>query len=255
MNRKWLALFYIPPLIIVSVMRTFPGMVSDTELRIAIAVLAGAMTGTFTRVLIHRVPMMMHSPEPGFSLFSPGLLFPVKVGWLFPLTELLFSLSAVCLVSLLPQLSSVLMALLLLLLLWSLTVIDIRDGLLPDMLTQPLVWSGLLCCVVGVSRISLSEAVTGAIAGWLSLWLVYWLMYYSTGKEGLGYGDFKLFAGLGAWNGWEALPSILLWATCFTLLLPLWRLLQRQVGWRDAYPFGPGLAVSGGIYWLAAEMG
>lgn len=230
-------------------------MSSDTGFWIAIVALTGAMTGTFARVLIHRIPLMMHSPDPGFTLFSPRLRCTVKRGYHFPLTELLFMLSAVFLAYLLPQSFSVMMAILLLLLLWSLAVIDIRDGLLPDMLTQPLVWFGLLCCVVGISRISLNEAVTGAIGGWLSLWLVYWLMYYSTGKEGLGYGDFKLFSGLGAWNGWEALPHILLWATCFTLLFPLWRLLQRRVNWRDAYPFGPGLAVSGGIYWLVAEMG
>lgn len=255
MNRKWLVSLFILVLTVVTVMCTFPGTISDSSLLIAIAALMGAVTGFFARVLIHRVPLMMHSPDPGFTLFSPVLRCPAKIGWHYPFTELLFSLSAVLLVCLLPQLPSALMALLLFLLLWTLAAIDLQHGLLPDMLTQPLVWAGLLCCVSGISRLSLGEAVTGAAVGWFSLWTLYWLVFCSTGKEGLGYGDCKLFAGLGAWNGWEALPHILLLATGFTLLHPLWRLIQRRVDWRDAYPFGPGLSVSGGMYWLVAEMG
>jgi len=239
---------------VASVMSTFPGTISDSGLWIAIAALTGAATGNFARVLIHRVPLMMHNLDPGFTLFSPRSHCPAKTGSC-PFTELLFAFCAVLLTCLLPKPIVVLMAILQLLLLWSLTIIDLRYGLLPDMLTQPLVWSGLLCCVLGISRVSLGEAVTGATVGWLFLWLMYWLLFYSTGKEGLGYGDFKLFAGLGAWNGWEALPHILLWATGFTLLHLLWRLIQQRVGWRDAYPFGPGLSVSGGIYWLVAEVG
>mgnify|MGYP004716431057 CR=1 FL=1 len=167
MNRK------LQALIILSVVVTSFGTIANTGTGVAVLALAGAATGYFARVLIHRVPLMMHSPDPGFTLFSPRLGSPATS----PLTELLFTLSAVLLACLLPQLSSALMALLLLLLLWSLAIIDIRDGLLPDMLTQPLVWSGLLCCVVGLSRISLDVAVAGAATGWLSLWLVSWLMF------------------------------------------------------------------------------
>lgn len=241
--------------------------------------LAGAAVGSFANVVIHRVPLMLHNPDPAFTLFLPRSRCPAcgamlrwwqnipllswcllrgrcarcqaNIGWHYPLTELLFTLASALLAYFLPTSPVAPMAILLLLLLWSLAIIDLQHGLLPDMLTQPLVWAGLLCCVMGISRISLEEAVTGATVGWLSLWLIYWLVFYSTGKEGLGYGDFKLLAGLGAWNGWEALPQIVLWAACFTLIFPLWRMLLRRADWRAASPFGPGLAASGGIYWLA----
>lgn len=249
---------------------------------IAIVALTGAAAGSFANVVIHRVPLMLHNPDPRFTLFLPHSHCPAcgtmlrwwhnipvlswcllrgrcagcqgRIGWHYPLTELLFTLAAALLAWLLPALPTTLMAILLLLLLWPLAAIDLRHGLLPDMLTQPLIWSGLLCCVIGISRIRLEDAVVGAVAGWLSLWLLYWLVFYTTGKEGMGYGDFKLLAGLGAWNGWEVLPQIVLWAACFTLISPLWRLFRGRTDWRDALPFGPGLAASGGLCWLAGEI-
>lgn len=257
-------------------------MISDTGIWMVIMALTGMVTGSFANVVIHRIPLMIHNPDPHFTLFLPRSRCPAcgealrwwqniplfswcilrgrcaecqaAIGWHYPLTELLFTFTAILLAYLLPVPATALMAILLLLLLWSLAAIDLRHGLLPDMLTQPLVWSGLLCCIIGISRISLEEAVTGAMVGWFSLWLIYWLVFYSCGKEGMGYGDFKLFAGLGAWNGWEALPQVLFWAACFSLVSPIWRLVQRRTDWREAIPFGPGLAVSGGLYWLVAEI-
>ena len=257
-------------------------MVADTGIWMAIAALTGAATGSFTNVAIYRVPLMIASPDPRFTLLLPRSRCPVcevplrwwhiipllswcmlrgrcaacqvRIGWRYPLTELLFTLSAPLLAYWLPTPEAVMMAILLLFLLWSLAVIDLRDGLLPDMLTQPLVWSGLVCSMAGIGRLSPQEAAAGAVAGWLSLWLLYWLVFYATGKEGMGYGDVKLFAGLGAWNGWEALPQILLLAVCLSLVFPVWRYVQRATNWRDAVPFGPGLAASGGFYWLAGEI-
>lgn len=253
----------------------------EREIWMTIVVLTGVATGSFANVVIHRIPLMIYNPDPRFTLFLPRSHCPVcgetlrwwqnipilgwcllrgrcagcqvEIGRHYPLTELLFTFTSLLLAYLLPSPTSVLMAIMLLLLLWSLAAIDLRHGLLPDMLTQSLVWSGLLCSVMGFSRITLEEALTGAVAGWLSLWILYWLAFYSTGKEGMGYGDFKLFAGLGAWNGWEALPQVLFLAACLSLISPVWRLIQRRT-WRDAIPFGPGLAASGGLYWLAGEI-
>lgn len=104
-------------------------------------------------------------------------------------------------------------ALIALWLMWSLllplVVIDARHMLLPDCLTQPLLWTGLMFHAL-FRTLPLTEAIYGAVAGYLSLWLVYWAFRLLTGREGLGYGDFKLLAALGAWCGWQALPSIVL---------------------------------------------
>ncbi|MFH7097718.1 prepilin peptidase, partial [Klebsiella pneumoniae] len=101
--------------------------------------------------------------------------------------------------------------------------IDARTQLLPDRLTLPLLWAGLLFNLNEV-YIALPDAVAGAMAGYLALWSVYWLFRLLTGKEALGYGDFKLLAALGAWCGWQVLPQVLLLASASGLV---WTLLQR----------------------------
>ena len=91
----------------------------------------------------------------------------------------------------------------------TMTMIDVDHKLLPDDITLPLLWLGLLFNIDG-TYVSLTDAVIGAMAGYLILWSVYWLFKLTTGKEGMGYGDFKLLAALGAWLGWQALPLIIL---------------------------------------------
>lgn len=83
--------------------------------------------------------------------------------------------------------------------------------LLPDQITLPLVWSGIALALFNISPVSLQDSVVGAMAGYLALWSVYWLFKLLTGKEGMGYGDFKLLAALGAWLGWQHLPMIILY--------------------------------------------
>ena len=90
-----------------------------------------------------------------------------------------------------------------------LAAIDADTTLLPDDITQPLVWAGLLAATLGLSPIGLTDALWGATAGYLFLWTVYWVFRLITGKEGMGHGDFKLLAGLGAWLGWPALLSLI----------------------------------------------
>ncbi len=134
-----------------------------------------------------------------------------------------------------------------LLLLWTLltlVLIDLDTLLLPDRLTLPLLWGGLLINSFGALT-DLQSAVWGAMMGYLLLWAVYWLYWWITHREGLGYGDFKLLAGLGAWFGWQALPPVLLLASftgVVTGLLWLWR-----GGYSRHTPmaFGPFLAAAG----------
>ncbi|MEI7245109.1 A24 family peptidase [Pectobacterium carotovorum] len=135
-------------------------------------------------------------------------------------------------------------ALILLSFLLVLTVIDIKTLLLPDVLTLSLLWMGLLFNLSG-TFVSLNDAVVGAMAGYLSLWLLYWAFKYATGKEALGYGDFKLLAALGAWLGWQALPNLVLVAALSGLAVTLiWRGLRKE---DTAKPlaFGPWLAIGG----------
>nr|WP_240355778.1 A24 family peptidase [Pectobacterium polaris] len=135
-------------------------------------------------------------------------------------------------------------ALILLSFLLALTVIDIKTLLLPDVLTLSLLWMGLLFNL-SETFVPLNDAVVGAMAGYLSLWLLYWVFKYATGKEALGYGDFKLLAALGAWLGWQALPNLVLVAALSGLVVTLvWRGLRKE---DTAKPlaFGPWLAMGG----------
>jgi len=127
-----------------------------------------------------------------------------------------------------------------------LAVIDIREQLLPDDITLPLMWLGLLLSLKGVFA-NTTDAIIGAVAGYLSLWLIYHLFRLLTKKEGMGYGDFKLFAAIGAWLGWQFLvPTILLSAAVGAIV----GTTQIMVAGRDRsqpIPFGPYLAASGWI--------
>lgn len=132
-------------------------------------------------------------------------------------------------------------------LVWSLlamTFIDIDTQLLPDDLTLPLVWAGLLVNLVG-GFVSLQEAVIGAAAGYLSLWAVYWVYRLVTGKEGIGYGDFKLLAALGAWLGWMMLPLIVLLSSLLGAVVGIALIVLRRHQRGMPIPFGPFLAVAG----------
>ena len=104
----------------------------------------------------------------------------------------------------------------------ALALIDWDTTLLPDALTQPLLWAGLVCAALGwLPGLSLSQALWGAVVGYLSLWSVYWLFKLVTGKEGMGYGDFKLLAALGAWLGWQAILPIVLMASVIGAIVGL----------------------------------
>ena len=133
----------------------------------------------------------------------------------------------------------------------SLTMIDADHKLLPDQLTLPLLWGGLLLNSSGIF-VPLYDAVWGAIAGYLSLWSVYWGFKLLTGKEGMGYGDFKLLAALGAWMGWQSILVIILLSSLVGAVVGTIMLLASKRGRDTAIPFGPYLAAAG---WIALLWG
>jgi leader peptidase (prepilin peptidase)/N-methyltransferase len=129
-------------------------------------------------------------------------------------------------------------------LLIAMTFIDADTQLLPDDLTLPLLWCGLLINING-TFVPLHEAVIGAAAGYLCLWAVYWLFKLTTGKEGMGYGDFKLLAALGAWLGWKMLPVIVLLSSLVGAVVGIGLIVFAQRGRDNPIPFGPYLAAAG----------
>ncbi len=128
----------------------------------------------------------------------------------------------------------------------ALTFIDADTTLLPDSLTLPLLWAGLLLNT-GATFVPLREAVIGAAAGYLILWTIYWLFKLATGKEGMGYGDFKLLAALGAWFGWKMLLPILLLSSVVGAVVGIALLILARRGREIPIPFGPYLAAAGFI--------
>jgi leader peptidase (prepilin peptidase)/N-methyltransferase len=131
-------------------------------------------------------------------------------------------------------------------LLIAMTFIDADTQLLPDDLTLPLLWCGLLVNLNG-TFVPLKDAVIGAAAGYLSLWSIYWLFKLTTGKEGMGYGDFKLLAALGAWLGWVMLPIIILLSSLVGALVGIALIVFAKHGRNNPIPFGPYLAAAGMI--------
>jgi leader peptidase (prepilin peptidase)/N-methyltransferase len=127
----------------------------------------------------------------------------------------------------------------------ALAAIDWDTTLLPDDITLPLVWAGLCTAAMGVSGTSLPQALWGAVGGYLSLWLVYWGFKLATGKEGMGYGDFKLFAALGAWFGWPALIPMILMASLIGAVVGIGMKCLSQLREGGYVPFGPFLALAG----------
>ncbi len=131
-----------------------------------------------------------------------------------------------------------------------LTFIDLNTQLLPDSITQPLLWTGL---IVNLNNgfTDVHSAVVGAVAGYLTLWSVYWLFRLLTGKEGMGYGDFKLLAAIGAWLGWQLLPLVILFSSVVGAVVGTVLILSAGHSKNMTLPFGPYLAGGGliALFW------
>ncbi|RMU30590.1 Type 4 prepilin-like protein leader peptide-processing enzyme [Pseudomonas avellanae] len=133
----------------------------------------------------------------------------------------------------------------------AMSLIDADHQLLPDSLVLPLLWLGLIVNAFGLFT-SLNDALWGAVAGYLTLWSVFWLFKLMTGKEGMGYGDFKLLAMLGAWGGWQILPLTILLSSLVGAVLGVIMMRVRRVESGTPIPFGPYLAIAG---WIALLWG
>jgi leader peptidase (prepilin peptidase) / N-methyltransferase len=187
----------------------------------------------------HNIPLISYLFLQGRCAFCQS-----PISWRYPVMELLtgclflviffvFGLTwAACMLSVLT------------LFLIVLTMIDMDEMLLPDDMTLLLVWLGLLFNLLG-GLVPLQDAVIGAMAGYLSLWSVYWCFKLLTQKEGMGYGDFKLLAALGAWLGWQQLPVIILLASFIGTLIGGCMLLIQNKSRTQPIPFGPYLAIAG----------
>lgn len=133
----------------------------------------------------------------------------------------------------------------------SLAAIDIDTQLLPDSITLPMLWAGIVANYFNVF-VSLDEAVLGAIFGYLSLWAVFWMFKLATGKDGMGYGDFKLLAVLGAWLGWQILPVVIVLSSVVGACVGIGLMVFSSHDKSKPIPFGPYMAVAG---WIALLWG
>ncbi|ROQ30753.1 prepilin peptidase [Gallaecimonas pentaromativorans] len=200
-----------------------------------------------------------HSPVAWYDnipLFSWLLLrgrcrhCKVSIAARYPLVELVAGLMSAAVAWHFGATVLMLAALLFTWILLTLTFIDADTMLLPDNLTLPLMWGGLLVSLLG-GLVSPEQAIIGAALGYLSLWSVYWVFKLLTGKEGMGYGDFKLLAALGAWLGPWMLPQIILLSSVFGLFWGIYGALRSKKG-SQPMPFGPFLAAAG---WVALMWG
>tara|TARA_R110000850_G_scaffold196047_1_gene322485 strand:+ start:1423 stop:2298 length:876 start_codon:yes stop_codon:yes gene_type:complete len=172
----------------------------------------------------------------------------------YPIIEAITALFSVVTILVTGPTDAALWSLVLVWVLIALTVIDFDTQLLPDSMTLPLMWLGLILNYFGVLT-DFSSAFWGAVAGYLSLWSVYWLFKLVTGKEGMGHGDFKLLAALGAWLGWELLPAVILLSSVVGAIVGISLMVFRKHGREVPIPFGPYLAAAGLLcLWFGTEI-
>ncbi len=239
--------------------------------------LIGLIVGSFLNVAILRIPKMMQAQEIGkrtqlFNLWKPRShcphckhLIPFyhniplwsylllkgrcaqcqhTISLQYPLVEAASALLSLCVALQYGFSLTTLAGLLLLWVLITLSVIDIHHQLLPDSLTLPCLWLGLLFNSTQTFT-SPSDAILGAVAGYLSLWFVYQAFKWFTGKEGMGYGDFKMMAMMGAWFGWQSLLFILFLSSSLGALFGVSLILFKGKNRHSAIPFGPFIALAG----------
>lgn len=268
MDGGWLQLTYITSL-------------PDGFFHTCVAVL-GLLLGSFLNVVVYRLPLMIHNEGQltghGFNLslpasHCPACKHPLKywqnipvLSWLllrgkchycaaaiskrYPLTEAGCAAMFLGLSFLFTTPLSLLSALLLFWFLLALSLIDLATYLLPDRLTLPLLWAGLLVHSIS-EEVTLQDALYGAAAGYMALWLLFWGVKIVSGKEGMGYGDFKLLAALGAWVGWQMLPYLCILAALAGIVFALVRMGLYKMS--DQIPFGPCLAMAGALIYISQE--
>jgi len=197
----------------------------------------------------HKIGALENIPVVSY-LFLRGhcLACRASISARYPIVELLAAALAVAAVLRFGATPAGIAASVFLWMLLALTLIDFDTQLLPDNLTLPLLWAGLLANLLGAAPIAnLRDAVIGAVAGYLTLWVVYWLFKLIRGKEGMGYGDFKLLAALGAWLGWQMLPLIVLLSSVVGAAIGISLVVFKGRDHQIPLAFGPYLAIAGGI--------
>ena len=193
----------------------------------------------------HKLSLADNIPLLSFALLKARCRYcKARISWRYPSVELLTAaLSALVIWHLGSGIAGI-SGLILLWMLIAMSFIDLDTQLLPDELTLPLMWLGVLINLDG-TFVPLRDAVIGAAAGYVFLWLVYWMFFAATGKEGIGYGDFKLLAALGAWMGWMLLPLIVLLSSVVGATVGLLMIAFKRHHRDSPIPFGPFLATAG----------
>ncbi|MDC3362320.1 A24 family peptidase [Gammaproteobacteria bacterium] len=261
-------------------------LVSNPTLFLGFVALLGLLVGSFINVIVCRLPIMLERawqsselpnelPTEAFNLAVPRSHCPScaqqlsasenvpvvsflflrgrcrhcksRISARYPLVEIAASVASVLVAMTFGFTASTLAFLAFAWFLLALSLIDLDHHLLPDDLTLPLLWLGLLVSAfnLGLPGVSLFDAVIGAAAGYITLWSLFWAFLLVTGKEGLGYGDFKLLAALGAWLGWQAILPVLLLASLAGAAIGLILIVFGGRERSAPLPFGPFLAAAG----------
>ncbi len=201
----------------------------------------------------HRLSALDNIPVFGWLLLRGRCRYcNAKISIQYPLVELLSGLACAVIVWKFGPSWPALAGLILTWFLIALAGIDFRTQLLPDQLTLPLLWIGLLLALLPMFIVAPS-AIVGAALGYLSLWSIYWLFKLLTGKEGMGYGDFKLLAALGAWMGPIALLPIVLLSSFIGALVGVGMIVLRKRDSQVPMPFGPFIAAAGWVWFIAGD--
>ncbi|MFK7829196.1 MAG: A24 family peptidase [Congregibacter sp.] len=255
------------------------GLLVGSFLNVVILRLPEMMHRSWTRDCRELLELKAEESEDTFSLsfpasHCPGCQSPIKawqnvpvvsflllrgrcaqcdrsIGWRYPAVELLTAVASVLVGTQIGWSVALPAYLFLTWTLIALSGIDIDTQLLPDDITLPLLWAGLVFNLF-FGSVALEDAVLGAVFGYLLLWSVYWLFKLVTGKEGMGYGDFKLLAALGAWLGWQSLPVVILLSSATGAVLGILIITVRGKSRSQPLPFGPYLAIAG---WIALLWG
>ena len=261
-------------------------LVSSPTLFLGFVALLGLLVGSFINVIVYRLPIMLERawqsselpnelPTEAFNLAVPRSHCPScaqqlsasenvpvvsflflrgrcrhcksRISARYPLVEIAASVASILVAMTFGFTASTLAFLAFAWFLLALSLIDLDHHLLPDDLTLPLLWLGLLVSAfnLGLPGVSLFDAVIGAAAGYITLWSLFWAFLLGTGKEGLGYGDFKLLAALGAWLGWQAILPVLLLASLAGAAIGLILIVFGGRERSAPLPFGPFLAAAG----------
>ncbi|MEJ6651141.1 MAG: A24 family peptidase [OM182 bacterium] len=261
-------------------------LVSNPTLFLGFVALLGLLVGSFISVIVYRLPIMLERawqsselpnelPTEAFNLAVPRSHCPScaqqlsasenvpvvsflflrgrcrhcksRISARYPLVEIAASVASILVAMTFGFTASTLAFLAFAWFLLALSLIDLDHHLLPDDLTLPLLWLGLLVSAfnLGLPGVSLFDAVIGAAAGYITLWSLFWAFLLVTGKEGLGYGDFKLLAALGAWLGWQAILPVLLLASLAGAAIGLILIVFGGRERSAPLPFGPFLAAAG----------